>query len=112
MSVTCLVEVLGVLEQEQVDPEWDHDAHSTKAVQSRRGLAEQYGALPVYGSATFWHALEKPDIPLEMLVHCLRTAMTYDDNIGRNHILEVIIRRTQTTNEYWAKHILENIHLQ
>ncbi len=81
-------------------------------IKRRATLAALYDALPEYGCATFWHTLEDANIPLEVLVRCLRSAVAYGDNPGRNRIIEIIIRRTQTANEYWANNALKNINSQ
>jgi RNA polymerase sigma factor (sigma-70 family) len=71
--------------------------------------------LPAYGSAAFWRAIEESDahksFPLEVLVKCLRLAVTYGDTTARNRIVEVIIRRTQIENEYWAQNVLKYIRV-
>jgi RNA polymerase sigma factor (sigma-70 family) len=45
------------------------------------------------------------------LVKCARVAIADGDDIGRNRIIEVIFRRTQTANENWALHVLNGVHL-
>jgi Sigma-70, region 4 len=95
------------LERSQED--YDRDV---ELVKRRAVLANMFDALPGYGGAAFWHAIEEPGISLEVLVKCLRTAIMNGDNPGRNRIIEIIIRRTQTTNEYWANNALKNINLQ
>ena len=84
-------------------------------VKRRAALTNAYQALPAYGSDLFWHMIEEPDLkialPLEVLVKCARVAITRGDDIGRNRIIEVIFRRTQSSNEYWAYHVLNSIHL-
>lgn len=106
-----VLKVLCVLEQAYSDPEVDH-VIEVEIIKRRATLTALYDALPEYGCATFWHTLEDTNIPLEVLVRCLRTAIAYGDNPGRNRIIEIIIRRTQTTNEYWANNALKNINLQ
>ncbi len=82
-------------------------------VRRRMYLASIYHALPDYGSTAFWRAIEEPDekaiLPLEVLVKCLRLAITYQDDVGRNRIITTIIRRNQTSNEYWARHTLARL---
>lgn len=84
-------------------------------VKRRVALTNAYQALPAYGSDLFWHMIEEPDLkialPLEVLVKCARATIAYGDDIGRNRIIEVIFRRTQSSNEYWACHMLNSIHL-
>ena len=103
--------VLGVLEQAYSDLEEDH-VIEVEIIKRRAALTSLYDALPEYGGATFWHTLEDTNIPLEVLVRCLRTAIACGDNQGRNRIIEIIIRRTQTTNEYWANNALKTINVQ
>ena len=50
-------------------------------------------------------------LSLEVLVRCVRVAVACGDTTARNHIVEVIIRRTQTANEYWARNVLKYIRL-
>ncbi len=84
-------------------------------VKRRDALTNAYQALPAYGSGLFWCMIEEPDLkialPLEVLVRCARLAIARGDDIGRNRIIEVIFRRTQSSNEYWAYHVLNSIHL-
>jgi len=84
-------------------------------IRRRIELANVYQTLPEYGSMEFWKIIEEPDIkaalPLEILVRCFRLAITKGDDVGRNRIVELIIRRTQVSNEYWAYHVLNSIHL-
>lgn len=78
-------------------------------------LAKLYDALPAYGSVTFWRAIEDPEVgtavPLEVLVRCVRAARLQGDIEGRNRIIEVIIRRTSSSNEYWADTVLKSARL-
>ncbi len=84
-------------------------------VKRRIALANIYKALPKYGSVEFWNIIEESDlklaIPLEVLVRCLRFAIANGEDVERNRIFEVIIRRTQSSNEYWAYHVLNSIHV-
>lgn len=105
------MKVLGVLEQACSDPEEDH-VIEVEVIKRRAALAALYDALPEYGSAAFWHAIEEPGVPLEVLVRCLHVAVGYGDNAGRNRVAETIIRRTQAINEYWASNILKDINLE
>ena len=95
------------LERSEEDYERD-----VELIERRAALTALYDALAEYGSATFWHTLEDTNLPFEVLVRCLRNAIAYGDNPGRNHLIEIIIRRTQTANEYWANNALKNINLQ
>lgn len=84
-------------------------------VRRREYLASIYHALPTYGSTAFWRMVEEPDLtlalPLEVLTRCARAAITRGDDAGRNRVIEVIIRRTQTSNEYWARHALARLEV-
>lgn len=90
-------------------------AGDDRIAQRRATLTALYDALPEYGSVAFWHAIEKTDmglvLPLEVLVRCLRTAVAREDEQGRNRVIEVIFRRIQTNNEYWANTVLKHISL-
>ena len=83
------------MEQERSQVE---DTIEDQLVARRLTLAKSYQALPVYGSSEFWSIVEEPDlriaVSLEVLVKCFRSALANGDDIGRNRILEVIIRRT------------------
>ncbi len=85
-------------------------------VKRRAALANAYRALPEYGSTRFWNTVEEPDVKvalsLEILVKCVRVAIARGDDDGRNRIVEVIVRRTQASNEYWAHHVLNRVHLR
>jgi len=101
------------VEQERSQVE---DAIEDQLAARRLTLAKSYQALPVYGSSEFWSIVEEPDLRIavspEVLVKCFRSALANGDDIGRNRILEVIIRRTQTSNEYWAYQVLGNVRVQ
>ncbi|HEY6286004.1 MAG TPA: hypothetical protein VIX20_10105, partial [Ktedonobacteraceae bacterium] len=60
-------------------------------------LAARFQALPTYGSADFWRLVEEPQLkltlPLEVLVKCIRFAMTEEDSAGKNRMIEMIFRR-------------------
>lgn len=94
----------------QFEENTDHDL-----VKRRTAFANAYRALPKYGSTEFWSIVEEPDLkvalPLEILVKCARVAIARRDDVVRNRIIEVIVRRTQTSNEYWARHVLNGVHL-
>lgn len=86
--------------------------YDEKVAKRRITMAQIYGALPAYSSLAFWQAVESTTIPLEVLVRCLRDAVKYEDIPGRNHLIEIIIRRTQMTNEHWANSVLRDIPVQ
>jgi predicted DNA-binding protein (UPF0251 family) len=60
--------------------------------------------------------IEEPDLKvalsLEILVKCARVAITRGDDAARNRIIEEIVRRTQASNEYWARHVLNGVHFR
>ncbi len=109
--VRCLlVEVLGIVEF--VYAPTNDNKYDEKVVKRRIALAQVYETLPAYSSLAFWQAVETTTIPLEVLVRCLRDAVKHEDISGRNQLVEIIIRRTQTTNEYWANSVLRDIPVQ
>ena len=116
--VICLTEVAGVVDQEHAQAVGilPGDSLDDEVVRHRTYLADIYDSLPGYGSKAFWRIVEEPDLrstlPLEVLVKCVRAAIAYGDNEGRNHIVTVIIRRTQASNEYWARHVLHTLSLR
>jgi len=107
------MEVLGIVEQNGSQFEGDTDQ---ELVKRRAALANAYRALPEYGSTEFWSIVEEPDLKvalsLEILVKCTRVAIASGDDTARNRIVEVIVRRTQASNEYWARHVLNRVHLR
>ena len=96
--------------QSEKDSNYDQDLFRRRAL-----LAAQFKALPTYGTAEFWRRIEEPQLklalPLEVLVKCVRVAMTREDSAGKNRIFEMIFRRTQGANEYWSRQVLNSIHL-
>jgi RNA polymerase sigma factor (sigma-70 family) len=78
-------------------------------------LANVYQALPEFGSIEFWRVVEEPNLkaalPLEVLVRCFRLGIALEDDVGRNRIMEMIFRRTTSSNEYWSRQVLSSIHL-
>lgn len=87
-----------------------------EVVRRRQTLAYQYSTLPAYGSLAYWRVVEENNtpfaLPLEVLVRCLRAAITCGDVEGRNRIMTLIIHRTQKDNEYWAVNALNTLHIQ
>jgi len=90
----------------------DECERDEEVVKRRIGLTQIYGSLPRYASAAFWRALQTTDIPLEVLVRCLRAALAQGDIQGRNRIIEIIFLRIQTMNEYWAASVLKQMSLR
>ena len=109
--IICLTEVAGVVDQEHAQAVgiFPGDALD-EVVRYRTYLADIYDSLPGYGSKAFWRVVEEPDprstLPFEVLVKCVRAAIAYGDSEGRNRIVTVIIRRTQASNEYWTRNVL------
>ena len=97
--------------QSETDVNNDHELVKRRAI-----LAAEFHALPTYGSADFWCLVEEPQlklaIPLEVLVKCIRFAITQEDSAGKNRMIEMIFRRTQGANEYWSRQVLSRIHLR
>jgi len=116
--IICHTEVVGVVEQEYVQAAGmaSGDSLDDEVVRRRNYLADVYNSLPAYGSNAFWRIVEEPDVrlalPLEVLVKCVRVAVSYGDNEERNRIVTVIIRRTQTSNEFWARHVLRALPMR
>src|SRR2546426_7064030 len=108
----CRMEVLGIVEQKfsQIEEDADRDL-----IGRRIGLAHVYRTLPEYESLEFWKSIEEPDnkkaLPLEVLVRCFRLAITRKDDPGRNRVMEMILRRTQSSNEYWSRQVLNGVHV-
>lgn len=85
-------------------------AATTDLVNDRKPrLARIYQTLPRYASAAYWRALAASSMPLEVLAHCVRLAQARGDQEGRNRIMEIIVQRTQTSNEMWARYILHHV---
>ena len=95
----------------ELEHPYSEEEHPRAQSERRSRLAALYDALPAYGSAAFWHAMEEPDmhkgLPLEVLVRCVRTAIKHNDDAGRNRIIEIIFRRIQDSNERWATNVLK-----
>jgi RNA polymerase sigma factor (sigma-70 family) len=89
----------------------EDEAYNQAVMKRRAQLDRVYDALPGYASPAFWQALETTEIALEVLVRCLRKAIACGDAQGCNHIISVIIQRTQTSNEYWARSMLNRLSL-
>jgi RNA polymerase sigma factor (sigma-70 family) len=106
------MEVLGFVEQKfsQIEEDADRDL-----IGRRVRLANVYQALPEYGSIEFWRVIEEPNLkaalPLEVLVRCFRLGIALEVDAGRNRIMEMIFRRTQSSNEYWSRQVLNRVHL-
>ncbi|HAH01085.1 MAG TPA: hypothetical protein DCL75_20055 [Ktedonobacter sp.] len=113
----CLKKVSVIVKQESTRIEESHEVagRDKEVVKRRAAIATICDALPVYGSITFWEAIEAPGkdvLPLEVLVRCVRDAVNRGDESGRRRIFEMIFRRIHTTNEYWANNVLKTMNLQ
>jgi predicted DNA-binding protein (UPF0251 family) len=109
----CLEKVAVILKEEPV-PSVEDDDGDIELVKRRRGLADRYDALPAYGSVAYWKAVEACEeevLPLEVLVRCVRDTIKRGDELGRKRIFEVIFRRTQSANEYWANNVIKTMNL-
>ena len=49
---------------------------------------------------------QQADIPLEVIVRCLRAAVSRGDGQCRNRLLALVVQRTQTANERWVQRVL------
>ena len=78
-----------------------------EVVQRRHRFTTIYDALPVPASAAFWSSVASADMPLEVIVRCLRDAASRGDVLCRNQLLSLIVQRTQTANEHWAHRVLK-----
>ena len=101
---------------EQATFQTEKDRNYAQELAKRRAIiATQFQTIPTYGSAEFWDRIEesqsKMALPMEVLVKCVRVAISREDNAGKNCIFEMIFRRTQNTNEYWSRHVLGRMHL-
>lgn len=65
--------------------------------------------LSSYPLVSFWQAIEATDVPLEVLVHCVRWVIAPGDDEGCRRVLEVIISRIQRSNERWASLVLKSL---
>lgn len=101
---------------EQATYEAEKDNNYVKELAKRRAIiAHQFQSIPTYGSAEFWSRIEESQLelvlPMEVLVKCVRVAITREDNAGKNRIFEMIFRRIQNTNENWSRHALGRTNL-
>jgi RNA polymerase sigma factor (sigma-70 family) len=101
---------------EQATSQIENDSNYDQDLVRRRAyLVTQFQSLPTYGTAEFWSRIEESQLklalPLEVLVKCVRVAITREDSVGKNRIFEMIFRRTQGANEYWSSQVLSKMHL-
>jgi RNA polymerase sigma factor (sigma-70 family) len=113
-TLRCKEDMWNIMEQ--VTSQLENDMNYDQDLVRRRAfLTTQFQALPAYGSAEFWSRMEEPQLklalPLEVLVKCVRIAITREDSAGKNRIFEMIFRRTQGANEYWSRQVLSKMHL-
>ena len=115
MDLRRMEEEWNIMEQETSQSETNVN-NDHELVRRRAILATEFQALPTYGSAAFWRLVEEPQsklaLSLEVLVKCIRVAITRKDSAGKNRIFEMIFRRTQGANEYWSRQVLSRIHLR
>jgi len=78
-------------------------------IMRRALLAQAYAALPRYASPAFWQMLEAGETPLEVVVRCLRHAVSCEDDQGRERILEIVFGRTCAINQRWSRSVLKNL---
>src|SRR5437660_904677 len=99
-----------VTSQIEKDSNYDQDL-----VRRRAYLATQFQSLLTYDTPEFWSRIEeyqfKLALSLEVLVKCVRVAITREDSAGKKRIFEMIFRRTQGANEYWSRQVLSRVHL-
>jgi hypothetical protein len=93
----------------------ESNRRNVAVVNRRNAITNMYDTLPDYGSIAYWCVIEEAEavapLPLEVLVRCARVAVARGDDEGRNRIVEIIFRRTQVANEYWAKSVLRATYL-
>jgi len=98
MDLRRMEEEWNIMEQEASQSETNVN-NDHELVRRRAILAMEFQALPTYGSAAFWRLVEEPQsklaLSLEVLVKCIRFAITQEDSAGKNRIFEMIFRRTQ-----------------
>jgi DNA-directed RNA polymerase specialized sigma24 family protein len=96
----------------------NNNSTAQQAYQQRMPLSDRclvllaiYNALPPCGSRAFWQELEAKSTPLEVLVRCIRKSLADSDIAGFDRISEILIKRTQSTNEAWAKRVSQSLHV-
>jgi len=86
-----------------------NDENDEEDARRHATLAQIYASLPDYTSGAFWHIIQSPDIPLEVLTRCLRIAISCQDTKGQHRVFELIILRTQEKNEWWVRKVLQKV---
>lgn len=99
LEVTGIVEIVD-------DAATEAFKQNGEVIQRRGVLAHLYNTLPDYASQTFWDTIGNADIPLEVLARCVRNCADSED---RNRILQIIVQRTQRSNEFWANTVLAHV---
>ncbi len=74
-------------------------------------IVELYNALPSPATPAFWPQLIAVEMPVEVLVLCVRKAHMSGDYRTRNRILELIVQRIGGATHLWAEAILRKWHL-
>jgi RNA polymerase sigma factor (sigma-70 family) len=86
----------------------DNAEQEAMFVERRVLLAQQYAALPPYGSDSFWPIVllcqtteQEQVLPLEVLVKVLREAVRREDEPAQRRVIEVMLVRLQRANMQW-----------
>lgn len=79
---------------------------NTQQAERKQQLQQLYAGLPALHAPNFWPTLEDSAVPLEVVVHCIRL---YSNDVVRQRLLEIIVRRTQKANELWAWSVISNV---
>lgn len=92
------------------------DNNYVQELEKRRAfIANQFQSIPTYGSTEFWSRIEESQLKLaltlEVLVKCVRVAISREDDAGKKRIFEMIFRRIQNTNENWSRQALAKMYL-
>lgn len=85
--------------------------HEQRLLHRRASLQATYEALASGDDSAFWRSAEAPDLPLEVLVRCVRACRSPDSVSRQRRLIEIIIRRTQHENECWAASLLAHLPL-
>jgi hypothetical protein len=81
-----------------------------EALARRRALLTRlFNTLPLYASPAFWQVLQAGETPLEVVVRCLRLAVSLKDDAGRERLLEIVFGRTYGMNQQWSQTILKSL---
>src|SRR5579859_2663074 len=103
------MEGTGMVEMVDVPDNYTCECDDEEDARRRATLAQIYAALPDYATEAFWEEIQVPEIPLEVLTRCLRTAIAYQDTEGWRRIFELIVLHTQEVNEGWVRKVLQRV---